>query len=983
VPQSDLATAGAAKVTVQTPAPGGGTSAPVTFTINNPAPVLSSLSPATATAGSAAITLTAIGQQFVSSSVVQWNGAALATTFVSSSSLQTQVPASDLAAAGSATVTVLNPQPGGGTSAGLSFSIVAPNPAPSLTSLSPSSTVEGSPAFNLTLAGSGFISASQVLWNGSALSTTYSSSTSLTAQVPASALTRSGTASVTVQNPAPGGGPSGTLTFTIQPVAATLSVVDLQGNDIVWDSKAAKLYVSVPAKATSNPSTITVVDPVTATIGSSQALSSEPSVLAISDDSQFLYAGVSAGSAVQRFKLPALTSDVQISLGGNTLYDMKVQPGAPHTLAVASAPGFPSPTLEIFDDTTMRSNVDLLGGYWSIQWRADGTEVWGEDLSSDEALVRASVTAAGASRLASYRDAFRYLGTHLHSDPTTGYVYGDFGMVVDTATGLPVGNFPPMHADSGIYDMPMLAVDPALKRAFGVRKVLLSTTPSGQYAYEVQCFDLNTFQEISEILIPNPSGMLANFIRWGSSGLAILTKANASQSGELYLLDGGFVNPSGSADTSAGTPVIPAPTLSSVSPLHATVGDAGVNLTITGRDFNTQTSLYWNGTSMPVTVVSSTEVQAQIPSSDLSGSALASLTAANMPGMPSEPLSFAVDPAPPSGTVMDVYDTGGNDVVWDGAAQKLFVSVPGIQGDNGNSIAIVDPVAHTESTNGFLGSDPNRLSISSDGKFLYAGFNGNNTVKQYNLPGFTVNNSWNLGLEPTYGLGALYALDLEAAPGAPHTTAISLAMFDRSPSALGVTIFDDTAARTDKLTTAAHSYVSLQWAGTAATIYAEEQAQPTNFFTLGVNSSGVTVSNTANNLVSPFSKLHFDAGTGLVYTDGGQAIDPLKGTTAGNYAVASPYAGVAAIDSAQNRVFFLGHTAAQQNTNTYTLQVFDQKGFNLVGSMTIPNVVGWPTTLIRWGTNGLAFTTRVGVEYSFSAIGPGRLYVLTGTFVKP
>jgi hypothetical protein len=784
-----------------------------------------------------------------------------------------------------------------------------------------------------------------------------------------------------VQNPAPGGGPSGALTFTIQPVAATLSVVDLEGNDIVWDSKAAKLYVSVPAKATSNPNTITVVDPVSATIGSSHALSSEPSVLAISDDNQFLYAGVSAGSAVQRFTLPALTSDVQISLGGNTLHDMKAQPGAPHTLAVASEPGFSSPTLEIFDDTTMRSSIDWLGGYWSIQWRADGAEVWGEDLSTDEALVRASVTAAGATRLARYRDAFRYLGTHLHSDPATGYVYGDFGMVVDTATGLPVGNFPPMHADSGLYDMPMLAVDPALKRAFGVRKVLLSTTTTGQYAYEVQSFDLNTFQVINEILIPNPSGTLANVIRWGNSGLAILTKANGSQSGKLYLLDGGFVNPSGLADTSAGSPVIPAPTLSSVSPLHATVGDAGVSLTITGRDFNTQTSFYWNGTSVPVTVVSSTEMQAQIPSSDLSGSALASLTAANTPGLPSDPLSFAIDPALPMGNAIDLYNAGGNDVVWDATAQKLYVSVPGIQGDSGDSIASVDPVAHTEATNGFMGSDPNRLSISSDGKFLYAGFNGNNTVKQYNLPGMSVNNSWNLGLDPTYG--ATYALDLQAAPGAPHTTAISRAAFDVSPSALGVTIFDDTSARPSNLITAADSYVSLQWADTAATVYAEEQALPTNFFTLGVNASGVTVSNTASDLVSPYSALHFDAPTGFVYTDGGQVIDPVKGTTVGNYAVANPDAGLTAIDSAQNRVFFLGQTTAQQGTSTYTLQAFDQKGLNLLNSLTIPNVQGTPTALIRWGTNGLAFTTRVGGQYFFSAIGPGRLYVLTGTFVKP
>ena len=112
-------------------------------------------------------------------------------------------------------------------------------------------------------------------------------------------------------------------------------------------------------------------------------------------------------------------------------------------------------------------------------------------------------------------------------------------------------------------------------------------------------------------------------------------------------------------------------------------------------------------------------------------------------------------------------------------------------------------------------------------------------------------------------------------------------------------------------------------------------------------------------------------------------IDLVKGTTVGNYAVANPYAGLAAIDSAQGRVFFLGQTTGQQGTSTYTLQAFDQKGLNLLNSLTIPNVQGTPTALIRWGTNGLAFTTRVGVQYFFYGIGPGRLYVLHGTFVKP
>jgi len=50
-------------------------------------------------------------------------------------------------------------------------------------------------------------------------------------------------------------------------------------------------YLSVTGTATTNPDTISVLDPATATVTSSQPAGVNPNVLAISDDSQFLYAG--------------------------------------------------------------------------------------------------------------------------------------------------------------------------------------------------------------------------------------------------------------------------------------------------------------------------------------------------------------------------------------------------------------------------------------------------------------------------------------------------------------------------------------------------------------------------------------------------------------------------------------------------------------------------------------------------------------------
>ena len=125
VPATDIATAGTAALTVFSPTPGGGASAPVTFTINNPVPTLSSLLPGSAKAGSPSVTITLSGSNFVAKSQGQWNGAVRPTTYVSATQLTLTVPASDLITPGTTAVTVFNPAPGGGTSAAQPFTVVS------------------------------------------------------------------------------------------------------------------------------------------------------------------------------------------------------------------------------------------------------------------------------------------------------------------------------------------------------------------------------------------------------------------------------------------------------------------------------------------------------------------------------------------------------------------------------------------------------------------------------------------------------------------------------------------------------------------------------------------------------------------------------------------------------------------------------------------------------------------------------------------
>jgi len=124
---ADIATAGAASVTVVNSTPGGGTSNAVNFPINqpNPAPTIASLNPSFANIGGQSFTLTVIGTGFVNNSVVRWNDNDRPTTFVNAMQLRAAIPASDIAAAGTANIRVFTPAPGGGTTNALPLIIAA------------------------------------------------------------------------------------------------------------------------------------------------------------------------------------------------------------------------------------------------------------------------------------------------------------------------------------------------------------------------------------------------------------------------------------------------------------------------------------------------------------------------------------------------------------------------------------------------------------------------------------------------------------------------------------------------------------------------------------------------------------------------------------------------------------------------------------------------------------------------------------------
>ena len=510
----------------------------------NPIPAIVSLSPSSATEGGSAFAITIAGYNFISSSSVLWNGSPRTTTYSSGTQLQAQVTAADIAGSGSATISVTNPSPGGGNSGSAEFTInPTSNPAPQLQASNPSSVNAGSADIIFTVYGSNFIPTSVIQWNGAALTTSYLSDSYLEAQVPASNLSNPGVAEVVVVNPGPGGGSSTSLLFGINGFNYTPLVVSQLANDMVWDPTNQVIYLSVPSLASANGNTIAVLNPTSGSIQSTQFAGSEPDALAISDDSQFLYAGLDGSSSVQRFTLPSMVPDINYSLGAGAYpagpyfaVDLQIAPSLPHTTAVSSSSwsetlgnGYVSATggMAIFDDATQRSTIADTSGdlYDSLQWGSD-TRVYAinNEISSFDFYVL-SVGSGGVTLAHDYPNEFSDFYVRLHYDNGTHYAYTDDGYVINPANGQHVGQF-----QASGYMVP----DSTLNRAFFFGQ---TQSQAGSTSFTIESFDLSTLAPISEITIDNVRGYPLQFIRWGASGLAFNDDA-----GFVYIINSSFVS---------------------------------------------------------------------------------------------------------------------------------------------------------------------------------------------------------------------------------------------------------------------------------------------------------------------------------------------------------------------------------------------------------------------------------------------------------
>jgi sugar lactone lactonase YvrE len=304
-------------------------------------------------------------------------------------------------------------------------------------------------------------------------------------------------------------------------------------------------------------------------------------------------------------------------------------------------------------------------------------------------------------------------------------------------------------------------------------------------------------------------------------------------------------------------------------------------------------------------------------------------------------------PQAPVQSFVRVVNLPTNDIVFNEQTQKIHASVPSSAGSTGNSITEINPVDGAVGQSVFVGSEPNKLALSTDGQILYASLDGAAAVRRFDVPTHTAGLQFSLGTEQFFG-NPFLAADMAVAPGNSNLLAVSRTRPGVSPPGAGVAIFDNGAQRSTTTNGNGDSNVFLSFSASDSTLYGSVSFG--GLQTLSIDSSGVTLAST-----TPFSvggDIQFQ--NGLVYSSLGKVVNPSTNTLVGTFAGVG--SGPFVVDSTVGRAYYIIGNSTNLD-QTVTLRAFDINTFLSLGEITISDVDGAATSLVRWGPNGLAFRT--------------------------
>jgi uncharacterized repeat protein (TIGR01451 family) len=439
-------------------------------------------------------------------------------------------------------------------------------------------------------------------------------------------------------------------------------------------------------------------------------------------------------------------------------------------------------------------------------------------------------------------------------------------------------------------------------------------------------------------------------------------------------------NTASSATAVTGNDYNPSPAVSTISPAFVQSGSGSFTLTVNGSGFVSSSNVQLNGTSLPTSFVSASQLTATVDSSSVAALGWAWINVSNpSPGGGAS-----------SGVPLSVYQTIGLDVnrlSVDPFTGKLFASIPSTATQvTGNSLVAIDPSNGSLGSPMNIGSEPDRLAESADGQYLYVGLDGSKSVTRVDLTTMTQGPIYPVNAT-IYGSTAQVApRDLAVDPGNDNLLAID------TGSSGGIGLFDISGPTMTQRQTLTGGYTGSNLVfKDASTLYSyDSDTSGAEFNIWTVTGTGLTLNNKTGYTLNGIGGFNgaFRVANGIVYGFAGGVADPstTPPTQLGQFNVSSAQGnqtvggtGVAP-DPAMGRVFITGETFA--GTTNPVLLSYDVNTYELLNMQQFTGSAQ-AQDLLRWGRDGLAWHSSLSGAFGNGTPGKGQLILVRGPFVLP
>lgn len=747
--------------------------------------------------------------------------------------------------------------------------------------------------------------------------------------------------------------------------------------DIAWHEPSKTLFASVPANGGAHSNRLVAIDPVTGLATNSYPLGGvDPGQIEVSPNANYLYVSLSNRFALQRFDINTRVAGLKFGFGSTPettrfSQDFCVPSGMADSVVVSlyeqNALGSTAMVgFRRYDSATpaILPNFDANGG-WMLEALPTGSEV-----ILIPALARAN--AASGAILAVGSGDFRHA-----MKPIDGVIYDDGGSTY-LASQLKFSGFYPGVLDQ-FYHTALPQVNSAARRVF----YLAGYSNFGWSFYKLRIYDRDLYHPIVQLAVPGTAGAPSRFIRYGTNGLAY-----ATGNGELWFIRPDLTQPDVTpADLRISVaPVTPSAVVGSDYHLNITLSNMGPGIVSLARVTNalpanatvkvinvpngnvviTNSAFTWNVSELAAGSNAVLEVALRFGTAGWQTNSTWAVGFEIDPdaGYNAVTLPIHVELAPQQIGAFPV-NAPSEDLIYDPARDRLLLSVGASATGLSNGIAIYDP--HTGRMDSFvpLGKQPGRMVRSDNGQFLYVSLPADGLVRRLTLPNLVQDLEFELGGETINGTWyPSYASDLATVPGNPNALVV-WRVRQSGPMAgefgRGIAWFDNGVMRTNVTDVGGNWKVEFDSAGTLYAYnydYNTGQLRP-----CVVDVGGVSFGEALPQFYSAGDDVEFAAGR--LFSTAGRVIEtqPFRIT----WVIPGAASGtLVEPDPAANRLYHF------TQTDGWSIKVHELDRYRPLGSIPIPQLTGTPRTLIRWGTNGLAFRTS-----------DQQLVVIRSPFVQP